>query len=427
MKHYSEKELSLFYLQNEIVKTYSEDISTHLKECFSCRELYEEIKEFYEIAEGEKSLLSEGKTESLILSRPQISKSSKQSILSPLPHSFPQKLYYFALHKPIVAGTSLIAAALIIAFAFNWQYIFRDTKPNYFEYDEAHSILEVFNKKNEKLYGLHYTFWDSIMKLESLYKIKYSVLTDLDKDGKMEVVTIVPNINNINEPNYLKVFDESGILKFSRKVGRDIIYNGENYISDFPVLQGILVDDFDGDGKKEIFVGARHRNSPYLLSKFDDKGILVGEYWHYGHFWGMNEIDINNDGKKEIFLCGADDKVEKASFVIFDPLKMNRKDQQIFSDANDEAVIKEMTIDSKELDAKYNNKPRFLNLIIEDKNSFSIFYAYDNSSTYEGVDVTFDKSTFNFSVKPTDFMKQKFEFLRKDDSSITEYFSSIIK
>lgn len=426
MKHYNDKILSMYFLESKDVENERELIHKHLNECYSCRELYEEIKEFYQLARGEKLQLSDKKNDSIILSNPKFSNKNDQTNLSPLPQTFPQKIFFLVYQNPITTGISLIAAALILAMSLNWKYIFRDSKPTYFEYDERHNVLEVFNKRNEKLWGYHYSF-DSIKKLEANYHTKYSVLTDLDNDGKMELVTIVPNINDVNEPNYLKIFDEKGMLKFNRKIGREIKFEGKNYEAVFPSLRGLIVDDLDSDGKKEIYVGAPNRNSPYLLSKFDENGNLLGEYWHYGHFWEINKIDLNLEGKKGILLCGENDKVGKSLFVILDPVKMNRKNQTAFSDNDNDAIIKKMSIGSAVLDKNYKDKSRFLRLISESKTNFTLFYTYNDLFSSEGVDITFDKTSLSFTVKPTDYMKQKFEFLRRGDSTATKLFSILRK
>ena len=53
------------------------------------------------------------------------------------------------------------------------------------------------------------------------------------------------------------------------------------------------------------------------------EGKILGEYWNYGYLPDFTDIDINNDGTKEIIFVGTNNEYGKGCLVAFDSININ--------------------------------------------------------------------------------------------------------
>jgi len=135
-----------------------------------------------------------------------------------------------------------------------------DKSPSFLITYDSPPMLSVYNKSNDKILDIFYNS-NTIGKIhnnEADLNLKYSQLSDLDSDRKNEIVSDIPNLGlSENEKDCLKVFDNKGNLIFKKKVGSEIAYNNTQYNDNY-ITRGLIVDDFNGNGKPEILIGANH-------------------------------------------------------------------------------------------------------------------------------------------------------------------------
>jgi hypothetical protein len=85
-------------------------------------------------------------------------------------------------------------------------------------------------------------------------------------------------------------------------------------------FQGILVDNFGADNKKEIFSGVDNGRSPWFLARFDAIGNTLGRYWHFGQMSRLYGAELDSTKSKQILLCGVNQvrELEKDQFAVME-------------------------------------------------------------------------------------------------------------
>lgn len=136
---------------------------------------------------------------------------------------------------------------------------------------------------------------------------------DLDGDGKMELLFKIssaePTLQN------LYCFNEDGKVRFVHKAGRAMRYDNEDFAPPYVVHDFFVTPN--GDGTKSIWVAARHHLMfPSVTEKLDNKGQLLGDFWHQGHQQTM--MAGAYQGRRAIFLGYVDNDGKRASFAAID-------------------------------------------------------------------------------------------------------------
>jgi hypothetical protein len=218
-------------------------------------------------------------------------------------------------------------AALILAAV--WIAAPRDSSPADFRIEG--SALIVLNKKGSVLWS--YDTGLSNLKEESYYRARFQVKTlspdeevrfplllmsDLNRDGRTEVVFALKTRNEFKEGRIL-CFSDRGKVLWDFPAGRELRFGDSLYARDYRIA-GLDLHDFDGDGLPELFYIAHHKpDYPCQLGVLDAKGRLIGEYWNSGYFSDVVFLDIDGDGRDDVLAAGLDNEYGKGCLAVFAP------------------------------------------------------------------------------------------------------------
>ena len=223
MQHIDEHTLELYVLKAGEIADRIDDIEAHLQECSGCQALVNEMSKFYDDLKHEL----QNKPETEISAEKALVR--KNIHLSPVfernapafryrPSTPLAKIFYFVRRHPVAVGVSSFA----IVAAFGWllnnasrniSSILKDTEPDTVLYDKKSDSITVYNKDGEKLWGLLANDLDEIERREYKYNTKYTLLEDLNNDGKKELITTVHlTFDKVvpSNPNTLKIFNYEG-------------------------------------------------------------------------------------------------------------------------------------------------------------------------------------------------------------------------
>ncbi len=131
--------------------------------------------------------------------------------------------------------------------------------------------------------------------------ITYLHLTDLDGDGRKDLLTLDPAGGSLSlllgEPG-------GGFNRRSRDLHLRLDFEGKVY--DSFKTSNLWVEDLNGDGRPEVVVFQNHTTECFACCRILDAGqdpLLT--IWHPGHLHYCRFGDRNRDGRKEIYLSGT--------------------------------------------------------------------------------------------------------------------------
>ncbi len=337
VNHIDEHTLELYALKADEIAGRVDEIEEHLRECHGCRALVEEIVQYYDELKLEMQKLpkTELSTEQAIVRR-QIHLKPYYEQFAPPVHYRPNtplaKMFYFVRRHPVAVSISSFAIVGLLGWFLNdairlflSDKVIKDTNPTYTYLNSATEKLEVYNKNHDLLWSIPTP--EATGPSTDEKNKKTTVVTDLDGDGKNEVVTVLNSLaGNIEKRSVLRIFssDKQQVREIS--FGRAIKFRDRQYQSEF--MSGYLVvEDFQQNGSKEIIVSVTNLRSPSFISRLDKNGNVIGEYWHFGHIDVLYTVDLNGDGKKEVVLGPVNDlndttHKEFPVVIVLDPEKI---------------------------------------------------------------------------------------------------------
>ena len=342
MTHFDENTLELFVLGAKEVEGQRKAIDAHLKKCEGCRALVRTMTEFY--ADAESLYESQGLPQSraLIRHRSELEPAydSHFSIQNPTvagPKTFVQHIYSFAKQNPAktVVGSFAFLVVLGLLLNITLRTVIKDTNPVYTILNVPHTALEVYNREDEMLWQLPSPYIPDAYESENANNICHTAVVDLQGDGKNEVITVIPIPSDNSHGKSLRVYDgKKNIAEFNHLEDSTLNFLSNHYETSF-YFDGIAVDDFAGDGRREIFASIACTHSPWFLARFDQHLHIIGRFWHFGD-QELYEADLNNDGKKEIILSGVNqvDELKSGQFgdvIILDPEKIQGDAESVSS------------------------------------------------------------------------------------------------
>jgi hypothetical protein len=337
MNHIDEHTLELFILHAESVEGQRAEIEAHLAECRGCKDLADEIASFHAELKDElaKPHVPAARPEKALTKRNEHLAPFRDLFGTPMPYipqTRVQKLTRFVFRHPVMSGAGVLSLAAGLALLFNVatkqpaKYEIRDKNPFSYHYDEAGGYLQIFNHNYEKLWEVPYLNRHAELALdEEKNKAPYTKIADIHNDGINEVLTIVPFEGEFQYHNRLRVFSSTQKLLFVKDFIRTVEYDARLYDPFFAAVE-FVISNFEGK-RTDIFITANNLRSPTFLVRMNNNGVVLGEYWHFGHLMGPRIIQIGPEKKKALLMIGSNDtqdtiKQEYAMIVVIDPEKI---------------------------------------------------------------------------------------------------------
>ena len=343
MQHIDEHTIELYVLGSELVEERRDEIERHFAECHGCRTLAEQIGAFYKKAEDYLAQQPEREMKpgkALVQQR-------REPMLFEEPLGYPipyaprtpiQKFVYFVRRHPVVTGVGgfSLAAALIVfgmlmsnPFKHSDSDQITDHNPAFKNYNTTTDMLEVINAEHQLLWQLKSPSISFELQTENSSRNSLTAIADLDGDGNNELLTSlnILGCNTASNDRHLLVFDRDGKLIWNQQFRENVHYLGRSYSPYFNAAALLVIED-PINGQKNVLVIANHNGrSPSILYRLDNRGKVIGTYWHFGTIKGLYQCDLNGDGNQEIILCAKNDANdtthgEFASIAVLDPLKI---------------------------------------------------------------------------------------------------------
>lgn len=157
------------------------------------------------------------------------------------------------------------------------------------------------------------------------------IIKDITTNGKQEVLFTVQTEDKTNCGD-IYLFDHRGKIIWKYRLGNEMEFGDEKYSGDYAV-PGIDIVDLNNDGKNEIFILAEHLYYfPTQLIILNLDGEKTGSYWNSGRITDYAFSDLNHDGVKEIILSGMNNEYLKGFITILSSNKVSGFSPQIKSD-----------------------------------------------------------------------------------------------
>ncbi|MGB6339237.1 MAG: VCBS repeat-containing protein [Candidatus Aminicenantaceae bacterium] len=226
----------------------------------------------------------------------------------------------------LFGAASIVVVCVVLFLGY---YFLRDRIPTHFKIQDSKFI--VLNKNNRVIWeydtGLKDLETTAIYKDHFQFKKKsperpwyyqpYLMIQDIDGTESIEVLFTIQTTTEKNE-GQLICFSDKGEILWDYHAGRRMTYGSKEYSADYKI-SAIGVEDFEGDGSKEILVIGRH--IPYFptqITLLDSQGNKLGEYWHSGGIADFAFIDLDKDGIKEILLSGLNNEWRSPCCAVLD-------------------------------------------------------------------------------------------------------------
>ena len=269
MRHIDEHTLELFVLNAKEIRGKRRSIKNHLTRCVGCREVVQRLKDIYsdvgaELSRGQDVVsaldrqivrvpqsLSEWLPSGELWNEPihdvseYIDSGEEASAVElarfrevGLPALW-KRMNFFRREHPVVSssfGFALLASIVLIRV-----YLFNNVgNPSYYRYNTDAGRLDVYSSTNKLLWSMPASRLDEAKKDEATMNISYTVVTDLNGDGKNEVISSIL-LGNEQPPSALKIFDSKGnLLRKLAFLGMTMNFRGVQYDQPTMAIHGTM-------------------------------------------------------------------------------------------------------------------------------------------------------------------------------------------
>lgn len=337
MKHFDEHTLELFVLKAGEVDSQRAAISRHLRKCAGCREVEQYLSKTYAsiydaLSHDSTEVLSTGREIAPIISHITKLKQIGADEIEANDHLYGAigKLRKSFGQRPgasILAGLVTVGM-LAIAVSYFSGSVFRNTNPAYVHLDPGQGMMQVYNRENRLLWQIPGRINSDLVRVINAGGHPFWQVCDLNNNGKNEVVSVIPGLGGHGGiGNSLNIYSSKGKLESSTNIDiGPVVYNGHDYVSHFGP-SAVLVSNPNAAGLRNILVNLTNGYSPACILRLNAYGKPIGEFWHYGNFFGMALVKLENGTKTYLVAYGENDLNDVSSIaypviVVLDPEKI---------------------------------------------------------------------------------------------------------
>ena len=314
MKHVDQHILELYVLGDKEILRRRASIERHLLECAGCGSLVKEMQSYYvDLDRHYKDRAKEAHVSEEVLARSNEDLPSLFTAMSmPVPRrgdSVGNVRRYIRQHPVLSAGSGVfLLGALVLLGSLTLNSSSKDKTLVSFKYNGGENTLEALNGSNEVLWKKPSKDVMNTISVERQYRTHWTRIADLDQNGKHELITIIPQWDK-KESDWteaLRVFSADDNLLWESKFTRVTHYRDRDYAANFRAMDILVENDNSGKGR-EVLVAVLNNRSPNFLARFDHRGELLGEYWHFGHLARISNFGVESAGDSLILLAGIND------------------------------------------------------------------------------------------------------------------------
>ncbi|MGC8893177.1 MAG: hypothetical protein ACP5P6_11350 [Candidatus Saccharicenans sp.] len=151
-------------------------------------------------------------------------------------------------------------------------------------------------------------------------------ITDLNGDGREEVLVAGNYISDEKPSSELFCLNQSGKLLWRYRPGKRIKTPLDEFSNNYVIRAFEASRLVKNSSEKSIIILANHATwYPTQISVLNGRGQLTGEYWNAGYLSPESLIieDVDGDGRKEIILGGTNNDFQTACVLVLDPKKIS--------------------------------------------------------------------------------------------------------
>ena len=161
-----------------------------------------------------------------------------------------------------------------------------------------------------------------------LREARMQAMEDLDGNGRREILVVTGSDSDGRGSWTLHALSEDGRELWAFQPARPWKVGKERFDASWTILY-FLIDDLDGDGRREILLNACHSNRHLAcLFVLDSSGQAVAEYPHNGPLAILTAYDLNDDGWKELLAGGTSRELHLGCFMVLDSRRLPREQRE---------------------------------------------------------------------------------------------------
>jgi hypothetical protein len=175
--------------------------------------------------------------------------------------------------------------------------------------------LSVFDSAGRLLWD--HTFADPIH--EGIYQhLPLTWFGDLDGDGTTEFLFVYQKSVQGAAGASLYCFSHDGKILWQFVPGRSVRTAKETFDPSFFSTRGILVTKDSNRGTVIVANSIHALYYPSQIAVLSPRGQLLAEYWHSGHIDMVKALDLDRDGRKELYLSGINNELHAATLIVLE-------------------------------------------------------------------------------------------------------------
>ena len=430
MKHVDHHTLELYVLKSASLRRKRRSVANHLAACPHCRAIADEILLIYTEAEKHIQPIHDAPVVSHVAVREwnRHSLASREYDSRPLERvnrSLVRRFVRFSRSRPVVTSTGLVATIvfLVIGTMNVMRWIAPASNPSQMHYDVSRDFLEIYDEKENLLWQKPSRGLRDIQRTESTNGARYTLIGDLDGQGRNDVVSMLPNESNSAQMmnHTIRIYDSNGHMIVSKALGTDVRYAGRVYPgAQFGGGGLALVHDLSGAGM-DIVASAPHYRSPTVLARMNGRGELLGEYWHFGHLLRPRTVPSTAGSGEFVILMGSNDADSSGRdfpiIAVLDPSKITGRSEATatrgFGFPASSAEVAYIRIPRSDIDDGLHAAISVIRVMPGDERRWSFIVAGSDTTDGSTFEYVFDSSWRIQSVLSTDSNAWIRERLRK--------------